>query len=69
MIGTGISEPVAIVVFGKNLTWEEGVADEEKAIQCGADDRYVEAGRGRCSRRGGDPEGGDQRADILSLDG
>jgi hypothetical protein len=44
MIGTGISKPVAMLVFGKNLTWEGCVSDEEKAIQCGADDRCVEAG-------------------------
>jgi hypothetical protein len=38
--------------------------DEEEAFFCGTDDWGVEAGRSGCSCGRGDPEGGDQRADV-----
>jgi hypothetical protein len=43
--------------------------DAEEAVQCGADDRGVEAGRGWCSGGRGKPQGWHQRADIVPLEG
>jgi len=47
LIGLVISEPDEMLVFRLNLNVEGGIADEEKTIQCGADDWGVEAGTGR----------------------
>ena len=42
---------------------------EEEVIQSGADSRSVEAGGSRGAGGGGDPEGWDQRAEVLPVEG
>lgn len=42
---------------------------KKKRFYCGADPRSVEAGAGWGPGRGSDPEGSNQRADVLSLEG
>jgi hypothetical protein len=65
-MASGNSEPVEMLVFGKNLRGD--FADEEKTIQCGADCRGVEAGRSWSACCRGDAKSWDQRADVLLME-
>ena len=60
-------EPLAMLVFGKTEPKEGGgICREEEAIFCRADSGVDETGRGWGSGGGADPEGRDQRADLLT---
>lgn len=53
-----------MLVFGKI----KGEILQEEAIFCGADRSGPEAGRAGCASGGGNPEGWDQQADVLSME-
>lgn len=63
--GPGIFELSEMLVFGKI---RKGILHEEEAVSCGADCGGAEAGPPGCTRDRGDPEGRDQRADLLSME-
>jgi hypothetical protein len=68
MMGSGNFEPDAMLVFGKTEPeWGGGILPEEEAVFCGADCGGDEAGQGRGSGGGADPEGG-AGADDRSLE-